>query len=409
MRPVALIGLSMFVTGCATTQPLSGSDIEYRLPRTDAVATVTLTLKSCDNYGVDGTIAVAPQAGVSARGYRIPGASLASARIKRSLKISKNANDVMIGVNSTVADQSPQIAGNIIKTAATFLPLLASGVRGGTPPKCNALTAALTKRAEVRAKQLSALNASTDEKGGKDNGGGGNGGAGDRSASLDAISKELASIKTALTITFTVPLDVPDKEADAETNQPAAIREPFMAWFDNPTKEQIAALFGIEWRLVKDPVVFADVTAPARPVRASRSCGFSIPVPYARRMTIDVVGTGEKVTTLKKSVPAFVGNWDKRELCIDAGFGETRTNELAFDDFGHETSANWSSEARAATITGAIAGSAGDVSTIITTIAPPTVKAEKVEIDQLQTQQTLNKLRACKAVIEAGGSTCPSQ
>lgn len=417
MRLVALLGTALLVSGCATTQPLAGSDIEYRLPRTDAVATVTLTLKDCSSYKVDGTIAIAPQAGVSNRGYRIPGESLASARIKRSLKISKNANDVIIGVNSTATDQSTQIAANLIKTAGTLVPLFGKSLSGQTPPTCNALTGALTKRVQMLAKQLAKLNGAPDKGDAKDasasgaGSGSGNGGAGAGSHNddVDAISKELASIKTALTITFTVPLQVPDDEKDAETNQALVIREPFLAWFDNPTKEQVAALFGIEWRLTPEHVVFATVAAPVHPARASRACGFSMPVPYARRMTIDVEGTGEKVKDLKKSVPAFVGNWNQRDLCIDAAFGENRTNELAFDDFGHETSANWSSDARAATVTGALAGSAGDISTIITTIAPPTVKAEKAEIDQLQTQQTLNKLRACKAVIEAGGSTCPSQ
>lgn len=415
MRLVALLTTAALISGCTTTQPLGGSDIEYRLPRTDAVATVTLTLKDCSSFAVDGTVAIAPQAGVSSRGYRIRGENLASARIKRSLKITKNANDVLIGVNSTVTDQSTQIAANLIKTAATFVPLFAQSLQG-TVPKCNALTAALTKRAEVLTKQLAALNDPGKKADSKDAAGtsggasaGGTENGGGHAPDIDSISKELASIKTALTITFTVPLLVPEKEPDAEVNQALVIREPFKAWFDNPTSEQVAALFGIEWRLVPEKVVFAEVAPPAHPARASRACGFSMPVPYARRMTIDVAGTGEKVKDLKKSVPAFVGNWDQRDLCIDAGFGESRTNELAFDDFGHETSANWSSEARAATITGGIAGSAGDISTIVTTLAPPTVKAEKAEIDQLQTQQTLNKLRACKAVIEAGGSTCPTQ
>jgi hypothetical protein len=393
MKLIFLLGLSLYLAGCATTTPLAGADIEYRLPRTDAVATVTLTLKDCSNFNVDGSIAVAPQAGASSRAYKIQGESLASTRIKRTFKIAKNGNDVLIAVNSTVADRTTQIIGNVIKAAGIFAPLASK--EGLGRPTCNLLTKAMTERSKALTDQLKNVYASAADLKAK----------GD---DLDVISKQLAAVKTALTISFNVTLVIPDTEKDAAVYQSAAVTEPFRAWFDGGyTKEQIAALYGLKWNVVLEPVSFVPIVPSGNQHRPSRTCGFSIPVPYAVRTKISVEGAGEDVADLKKVVTVFVGQWESRDLCIDAGFAETRTNELVFDDFGHQTSANWASESQAEAISGAIAGSASDVSSLINTISPTAIKAQKAEIDELQTQQTYNKMKACETVIKAGGTTCP--
>ncbi|HUD94948.1 hypothetical protein [Sphingobium sp.] len=405
MRQLVILGLGVCLGGCATTKPLDGADMEYRLPRTDAVVAVTMTIKDCDTFRVDGSIAVTPQAGAGAKAFSIPASSLASARIKRSFKITRNGNDVLIGINSTVADRTPQIAGNVLKTVATLLPVLAAAPVT-TIPQCNALTRSLTVRSKALTEQLKNLNAppasgapaatpaETKAKG----------------DDIDAISKQLAAVKTALTITFNVPVTLPEANpgSDGSAAASAMVKDPFGAWFENYTADQVTKLYGLAWTIKPEATTYTTVV-PLHPRNPSRDCGFKVPIPYATRATLEVVGQGEKVTDLKKTLVVYVGQWDSRELCIDAGFGETRTNELAFDDYGRMTSANWSSEARAETISGAISGSAGDMATVIGTIAPTTVKAQKAEIDELQTQQNYNKIKACEAVIKAGGSTCPSQ
>jgi hypothetical protein len=63
MRHACLTSLCLALLGCATTKPELGANMEYRLPRTDAIVTVTMTLKNCNDFDVDSSFTVTPQAG----------------------------------------------------------------------------------------------------------------------------------------------------------------------------------------------------------------------------------------------------------------------------------------------------------------------------------------------------------
>ena len=95
-------------------------------------------------------------------------------------------------------------------------------------------------------------------------------------------------------------------------------------------------------------------------------------------------------------------------LCLDVGFGENRTVALKFDSFGRTTSFGWNSEATGEEISGAVAGYASSLTGIAASLGGPSkLDDQKQEIDQLNTQLTLNQLRKCEAIIDAGGFTCP--
>ena len=94
-------------------------------------------------------------------------------------------------------------------------------------------------------------------------------------------------------------------------------------------------------------------------------------------------------------------------LCISAGFGENRAMGLKFDKFGQVTEFSWSADSRAANITSALAGSASDASSIISKLAPSELTREKSELDELTTENSLLLARQCKAVLDAGGTSCP--
>ena len=49
---------------------------------------------------------------------------------------------------------------------------------------------------------------------------------------------------------------------------------------------------------------------------------------------------------------------------------------------------------------------APDIASIAGTLHPTTVAQQKAEIEALQTQQQVNQLRACKAILDAGGYDC---
>ena len=96
-----------------------------------------------------------------------------------------------------------------------------------------------------------------------------------------------------------------------------------------------------------------------------------------------------------------------RILPLSAGFGSNRETSLTLDKFGRVTAAKWTSAARAENVTSVLAGLADQANGVVA--ANSRTAREKSEIDQLQTQQTLNRLRACREILDAGGSACPAE
>src|SRR6187399_1076522 len=125
LRPALIATASMVsvatLYGCSTTKPLDGAAIDYHLPRTDAVAHLSLTLVECGatDFKVDGELAITASPGAQAKTIHIDGANLASSRIKRDLHITVSEEGVITGVNSSNADQTPAIIGAAVKIAAT--------------------------------------------------------------------------------------------------------------------------------------------------------------------------------------------------------------------------------------------------------------------------------------------------
>jgi hypothetical protein len=95
-------------------------------------------------------------------------------------------------------------------------------------------------------------------------------------------------------------------------------------------------------------------------------------------------------------------------LSTSVGLAENRTISFTLDEYGAKTSFGWKTDARAESISGGVAGVLDPVSTLASKIEGQNLADENAEINELQTQQKLNQLRACQAVIEAGGYTCPN-
>lgn len=99
----------------------------------------------------------------------------------------------------------------------------------------------------------------------------------------------------------------------------------------------------------------------------------------------------------------------QRLLTFDPGFAERVTTSMTFDDYGRPITLGWNSTARAVAATQALTSTLDNVTAVVKAIQGDEVADQKAEIDRLNTQLSLNKLRWCQAVIEAGGNCDPTK
>lgn len=434
MKPYLLAPLlssAALLGACATTDPLTGGSMQYRLPRTDAVPTLTLTLKDCTTLAIDAELKIAPKPGAQASVYEIKGEQLASARIKRSLKLVTNAGGVLTGINAGVSERSPQIAANYLKLAAQVLPLLLSDTN--VPLRCNPATEAAADRAKVIRGQIDHLRRLLVIEGTTPpTPNGPSALARERMKDLLDLTTELGALDGILTIDVPGEITLPDAApsgvdlekakndfASAEAGRSVTPAEtfgvklsqtPFQKWFGpGADVNALAKAFSLQWRAI--PVDRTPLGLTRNLVnRGLRECRVAMATPRAAEVQILVWGTGTITSPIKKKITTYVGQWSPPgELCLDAGFGESRAIELAFDDFGRTTTYGWSSEATAESISGAVGGAAADIGAVAKGFRGPTeLEMKKAEIDELETNAKLNALRACRDIRAAGG-ICPKE
>jgi len=138
---------------------------------------------------------------------------------------------------------------------------------------------------------------------------------------------------------------------------------------------------------MRDPEVFADHPNNAKPTSyTDRTKG--------RRLAL---------TNL------LIGQWgDLSYFDMEVGFGGRKTLNLTLDAFGRKTTFGTSSQARGEGITSFLSSSATAVSGIVDNIEGRSAGEDQATIDALTRQQNLNRLEACRMVIENGGFTCPT-
>jgi len=418
MRHWFCLCLCAALAACTTTDAGPGASIAYRMPRTDAQIALTATLAHCDATGLalqDASLTITAVAGARPELWTVDGKALASGRIKRNLKITTtdDGNRVITGINATQTDKTPAIMGNVVKTLAELIPsatmapaLLES--KPPPPPLCSheaglALDRVDTIRAGIIALREQLKHQTDPAKAKKLN------------SALNTLATELAGLQTGiLHVETSAFLMLPDKPFQGQ-RPPApttlALDDgPFAKWFDSDTrKARVASLFALNVTAAEEPA------GQSRPVTVRdpqklRDCGLSMWVPATVPVQVRVTGTGPAYAglgdlTAQSRLP--VSQWaDPVPLCLDAGFGEDRTVNLTFDKYGETVTLDWTSEATAATVSGAIAGMAPDAVSAVQTLHPSADAVEKSEIERLQTRQQLNQLRHCQAVIDNGGYDC---
>lgn len=414
---LAVLGGAGLLAGCSHTNPGAGADITYYLPRTNVSANLTLTLVECsqDHVSVEGDAAILAKAGAQGVPRQVSAASLASARVQRDLTISTGDDLVINGVNAQATDQTATIISNLTKLAVTV------GVGGAAPmglegkPLAPLLTCTPTAQAALkRVKRLDDRIATLRSELATDVA------SGDVHSvrELNARIKERSDLKTKLlSVTVNAPIPLPNApDAAASWNGDLVFRpEAFENWFGRDVSaETINASFPMVWTAARRPQAVVAATVAAAPSgRRLRQCGKSLEVPAPAEVEFQIKGKGgegraagwqaleasEVFPIAQINAPAA--------LCIDVGFAEQRTIEVAFDKFGRTTMLHWASTATAANVSGAVVGAAPDVKTLLAkTPSPSDIDQQRAEIERLKTLQEYNALKACEAVIAAGGSDC---
>lgn len=404
------------LAGCVTTDPREGASIGYHLPSTDASATLDLTLASCDSFEATPTLSVSASAGAQPKLYTVWGRDLASSRLSRTVKITVSDSDVINGVNTVSNDRSAQIIGSAIKIGSVALPALLTYKESLTGPKCRPEVRLAWIRSFWLTQQIQALKTELATKPDPKT-------DGKKIERVNAMAQELAALRTGdgllhVQTTATIPLTA---QASGWTTSPKTALQldaaPFAKWFqETPEQKTVDEFYGLQFDL-------ASVSAPPVPPpfgkhwASQRGCGQSITVPAVETVRATVSTTGSKLiegpdkarAALHEDQTFALAQWkpEGAQLCIDAGFGENRTINVAYDGFGRTTSLEWTSDATAENVTSAIAGYAPDINTIGSMNKGATLAHQNAEIDRLKTQQSLNQWRACQEILDAGGYTCP--
>ncbi len=418
--PAILFGLAATLSGCVTTAPGTGASFAYHLPRTDLEVAYDLKLTACEANGFRVTATIVPSlvAGAQDALYEVNGGALASARIKRDVKISVNGDGVITAINTTSEDKTLSIIGDVVKAAATLAPVVVGAGRSTGPsqlPCTDAVLDALDRVQTIRGqiKDLRATLAKLPATAA------GAAKGRDLVKDVDALAAELAATTTGdgvLAVHAKGKITLAgDAAAPVRSGTVGFDASAFDKWFGaaKPGKEQqrkqlIEQYFGLGWdATIQAAQPPAGTTLPTRKLR---TCGLALTVPGVVDASVNLAGTGNSVKGVKGKQSAPVAQWaEPRSLCIDVAVGETRTVSLTFDNFGRTTEYNWSSNAQGASFSSAIAGASGDVMSLRKTLTGKTedeIRAEKLA--SLKTRKDLNVLEACQAIIEAGGFNCPA-
>jgi len=417
MRHWFCLSLCAALAACATTDAGPGASIAYRMPRTDAQIALTATLAHCTATTLvlqDANLTLTAVAGARPELWTLDGTVLASGRIKRSLKITTtdDGNRVITGVNSTQTDKTPAIMGNVVKTFAELAP--ARGLfesETSAASMCNQEVDHTLKRVKTIRGGMATLRDQLQSEADPTK-------AKKLNTALNGLATELAGLQTGiLHVETSAFLALPEKPFQGQ--RPAAPTTvtlddaPFAKWFDADSRDtraqRVARLFALNVTAEEEPAGKSQ-TVTVRDPKTLRACGLSmwIPATVAAQVRVTAVGPAyAKLSDLTTQKRLPVSQWaDPVPLCLDAGFGEDRTVNLSFDKYGEVTTLDWTSEATAATVSGAIAGMAPDAVTAIQTLHPSEEAVEKAQIERLQTRQQLNELRHCQAVIDNGGYDC---
>ena len=389
--------------------------IRYKLPITSVAVIIPVTLESCDPLTVSAAPRIVAKAGASSQSFGIGTAGLESARVKRELAITLHDSGTIATLNSENEDRTGSIIGNVLKTLFSFGGAFLSP-RGTDlivkPGLCNAATLQALKRIAEIDKAIARWSIApipTDPK----------------LASLqhDAIQNlatERGTLRASiLYVELAAKLDLnPSKLTWADATKSYSLSAPVDAqdisdtWLDGKALPTLTVL----WALTPAN----GVQGPATGAQPADLCASklgelgkpAICLVLPENATVGATLGGNASIKLKSAASADptsvpIPQWGSLQLLtMSAGFGSNKSVTMTLDAFGRPSEMKWSSQARAESITGTVADATGQIATYAS--GNNRLASEKREIDELTTQQTLNRLRVCREILNAGGSACPA-
>ncbi|MGR4877054.1 hypothetical protein [Pseudoxanthomonas sp. LARHCG66] len=432
--------------GCATARPEqpknTASYIDYQLPVTNAQIALNLVLTSCNPVEAKAEVSIIPMVTptpFAEHRFRVNGEDLRSYTKKQDLKIELHPVGSIKSINSSTEDRTAAIVGNVLKIVA---PIVGAAGSKPTAQACNDTTKEALVRYGSLTSDISDLRKSMV-------------GAKDPAATqkkIDAFAAEAALIRTellSLTLTrqielyrtvYVPPAGTPAR-TDTASDRPKNVggerirwsRQDLKKWFTVPGSDTMTAdWFSIGWCLRGDDVpgnaacsaiqfdqIF-DNSVPEVRTAAKISCDIAdakcpttlvFREPVAAKLTVISLDSSLKsdLTPLAKA-PMAMAQWGEvTYLPLTVGFGQARNLSLSLDEFGRRSTFGWTSNAQMEGITGGALGVVESAAALRASRESADLKSMKAEADELQMQLTLNKLRNCKAVIDAGGYNCPTE
>jgi hypothetical protein len=381
-----------------------------------------LTLTSCNSRSitVEASLSLEAEADASDEKFALTPAALESARIKRGLDMTLHDTGTIATLNSQTEDRTGAILGNVFKIATSIagaffgVALPAASTGGGRghprpappPPLCNqatmdalaridAIDAAISAQRRIKPSTPAAYKANA--------------------AMLTGLIAERQALRDGpLHVDLSTDLDL-SAENSKHSGEEEIELKPLRKWLRAvPTKKA-----KLSWTATPVPGTAAAFFPPDGPQRCATALdaakGMSIcflePVPASFKATasgFESIMSANKPLTLEKAEVFPVPQWGAlRTFPLVAAVGSSRQVSLTLDKFGRASELKWSSEAKLESLTGTAADLAGKVQGVVS--ANSAVNRNKAEIEELTTLQSLNRLRACREILDQGGSACPAE
>ena len=421
-----LCSCSLLVGSAEAMSPPPFEAIRYKLPSASVALKLSLTLEKCQGVPiVSAEAAIGADAGAANRSFALTTSQLESARVKRTLNITLQDTGTISTIDSNVEDRTGSIMGNAIKfiagvAGAAFGVKLAPGAMPLAPATVTSnvcsegVQAALTRVSQIddalakwRASQLPANAKGADEQ----------------SKAMDTLAAERAALRVGiLHVDLEAPLDLatlkpdqPDAPTTWSSSSKVDLTPLTKAWF---AEGKTGPAIDVSWK-VRLPAGGSPSVAGSQPadrcqaaLDAQKGGAICFAIPAMAMVSAEAKGTSlqMKGTVLKlessKNLP--IPQWGTLQmLSLSAGFGSNRQLSLTLDKFGQASSMKWTSDAKVDNVMAGLAGAATQVSGIVS--ANGKLARQKAEIDELTTQQSLNRLRACREILAAGGSACSAE
>ncbi len=436
----ALSGCMHYGTRSGTGDSLPDTEsIRYTLPYTHAKVTATLTLKSCGSptkaAGEITIIPVAAPSSVPEEQFVISGRSLKSFARDRDVSVTLHENRTLKTVNASTTDKSAAIIGNVIKLATLFLAPSKPGELRCTPKVKTALDRVAALQAKISTLRVKQYDPDHDDDE-------------DVAKTINAFAAEVARLNTG-------PLQVKLSKTIAIHPGIAAgyvtwKERDFRKWIEDPSvtasKPQplLADVTNFKlryctWKADEDgsdcpehlPKNGANDLACRQPEADRPQNVVCTDVAEYKPDTVDcgqcpdtlvfrepvsarfvVVSDSDnlirpKDTTLATKSMA-INQWGKvATLPMSVGFGGSKTLSVTLDPFGQRTAFGWKSGATGEAVTGALSSIGEQYVGFRDRDDGASLKEITNEATYLEALQKLNRLEACKEIIENGGYECP--